>query len=74
MLKNDFQDMMVSEKIKLENSVHNTLTFIWKHGGIWMSVHIVYIKNSIINHEVRWLPTRGEREQRGRKMVEARLS
>lgn len=32
MLKNDFQDMMFSEKIKLENSVHNTLTFIWKMG------------------------------------------
>lgn len=38
-----------------------------------MYVHIVYIKNSIINHEVKWFPTREEREQIEKKMVEARL-
>lgn len=33
----------------------------------------VYIKNSTIKHEIILLSTRGEREQSGVKMVEARL-
>lgn len=31
------------------------------------------LKNSLINHEIKWLPTKGGREQTGGKMVEARL-
>lgn len=32
----------------------------------------VYIKNAIINHEIKWLPTRGEKEESRRKIIEAR--
>lgn len=42
-----------------------------KKGCMYM---FVYIKNAIINHEIKWLPTRGEREQSERKIIEARLT
>lgn len=40
-----------------------------KKGSMYI---FVYIKNAIITHEIKWLSTRGEREQSRRKIIEAR--